>query len=96
MGILALVCTDSIFALQTLQGTYVSGGLLDTGWILSFVLVGLAAFLQISEDKFELRRNSMMEWFHKSDLASYLPLIWVLIAFILLVWANETQHLSKY
>jgi PAS domain S-box-containing protein len=91
MGILALVCTDSIFALQTLQDTYVSGGLLDTGWILSFVLVGLAAFLQISEDKFELRRNSMIRWFHKSDLASYLPLIWVLIAFILLVWANETQ-----
>ncbi|MBZ2165414.1 histidine kinase dimerization/phosphoacceptor domain -containing protein [Methanobacterium spitsbergense] len=90
MGILVLICTDTIFAFQTLQGTYVSGGLLDTGWILSFVLVGLAAFLQASEEKFDFQRFSQIRvWFQRSNLTPYLPLIWVLIAFTLLIWAND-------
>jgi len=76
MGILVLICTDTIFAFQTLNETYVSGGLLDTGWILSFVLVGLAAFLQSSREKFDFQRFSQIRvWFQRSNLTSYLPLI---------------------
>ena len=57
MGVLIMIITDSIYAFQTLQGTYISGGLLDTGWILSFVLVGLAAFLQASNEKNRFEKN---------------------------------------
>ena len=60
MGVLVMIVTDSIYAFQTLQGTYVSGGLLDTGWILSFILVGLAAFLQASNEKIDLKRFSKL------------------------------------
>jgi len=90
MSILVMIVTDSIYAFQTIQGTYILGGLLDTGWILSFVLVGLAAFLQASNEKIDLKRFSyLIIWIQKSNLISYLPFIWVLIAFALLVWAND-------
>lgn len=97
MGVLIMIITDSIYAFQTLQGTYISGGLLDTGWILSFVMVGLAAFLQASNEKIDLKRFSrIIIWIQKSNLVSYLPFIWVLIAFTLLIWANDNPFIQNY
>jgi two-component sensor histidine kinase len=97
IGVLVMIVTDSIYAFQTLQGTYISGGLLDTGWILSFVLVGLAAFLQAINEKIDLKRFShIIIWIQKSNLVNYLPLVWVLIAFTLLVWANDNPFIQNY
>jgi hypothetical protein len=48
LGVIALIIADSIYSYQELQGTYISGGLLDTVWIIGFILVGLAGFLQFS------------------------------------------------
>jgi two-component system, sensor histidine kinase PdtaS len=90
LGILAQVLTDTIFALQTLNGTYISGGLLDTGWIITFILIGIAAFIQASPEKLDLNRYTKIKiWIQRSNFVTYLPLIWVVIAFTLLVWANE-------
>ena len=89
-GILVLIFTDSVFAYQSLQDIYVSGGLLDTGWILSFVLVGLAGFLQFTQEELNFKRFSKIRLsIERSNITTYIPLIWVLIAFILLVWANQ-------
>jgi two-component sensor histidine kinase len=97
MGVLVMIITDSIYAFQTLQGTYVSGGLLDTGWILSFVFVGLAAFLQATNEKIDLKRFSqLIILIKKFNLVAYLPFIWVLIAFTLLVWAKDNQFIQNY
>jgi two-component system, sensor histidine kinase PdtaS len=97
MGILFMVVTDSVYAFQTLQGTYISGGFLDIGWIISFILVGLAAFLQASNEKIDLKRYSqIIIWIQRSNLVSYIPYIWVLIAFTLLIWANNNQSESNY
>ncbi len=96
IGILVQIFTDTIFALQTLQGTYISGGLLDTGWIISFVLIGIAAFIQASPEKLELKRYTQIKiWVQKSNFVTYLPLIWVVIAFTLLTWANENVSHSN-
>ncbi|WP_048190574.1 PAS domain S-box protein [Methanobacterium sp. SMA-27] len=96
IGILVQIFTDTIFALQTLQGTYISGGLLDTGWILSFVLIGIAAFIQASPEKMELKRYTQIKiWVQRSNFVTYLPLIWVVIAFTLLTWANENLSHSN-
>lgn len=95
-GILALIITDSIFSYQTLQGTYVSGGLLDTGWVLSFILIGIAAFIQASEESINLEKYfKMRKWLKNINFSSYLPLLWVVVAFILLAWANENQSKSN-
>jgi two-component system, sensor histidine kinase PdtaS len=96
MGVIALFITDSVYYFQTVQGTYTSGGLLDTGWILSFILFGLAGLLQAFNIHYELNR-----WFkirirlRRSTFISYLPLIWVLIAFILLAWVNENLSVQN-
>ena len=96
IGILVQIFTDTIFALQTLQGTYISGGLLDTGWVLSFVLIAIAAFIQASPEKLELERYTQIKiWIQRSNFVTYLPLIWVVIAFTLLVWANENVAYSN-
>ena len=96
IGILVQIFTDTIFALQSLQGTYISGGLLDTGWIISFVLIGIAAFIQASQEKLELKRYTQIKiWVQKSNFVTYLPLILVVIAFTLLTWANENVSHSN-
>ena len=97
MGILFMIVTDSIYAFQTLQGTYLSGGFLDTGWIISFVFVGLAAFLQATDEKIDLKRYSkLINWIKKFYLVSYLPYLWVLIAFTILLWSNNNEFVSNY
>ena len=91
LGMVALIITDYIYYLQTLQGTYVSGGLLDSGWILSYMLVGLAALLQITGEKYQLI-PPYLSFIKKSSFTSYLPLLLALISFLLLIWANEIQE----
>lgn len=95
LGITSMIITDSIFSYQTIQNTYVSGGLLDTGWVLSFVLIGLAGFLQATEERLNLEKfHEIRKWFEKINFSIYLPLLWVIISFILLVWINENRTLS--
>ena len=97
MGILALIITDSIYAFQTVNGTYISGGLLEIGWVISFISVGLAAFLQGSKQKIDLKNySSFTEWIEKSNLIYYIPFFWVFIAFIILVWSNNNQLMIDY
>ena len=48
------IATNFVFMSQSLQGTYVSGGLLDTGWIVSYLLTGLAGVSQAGSRKFDL------------------------------------------
>jgi len=97
MGIMVMIVSDIIFAVQTSQGTYLSGSLLDTGWITSFVLVGLAAFLQATPEKLDLSRYSqLVNRIQNHSPTSYLPYIGVLIAFIILIWANNNQPDSNY
>jgi PAS domain S-box-containing protein len=37
--------TDTVYAVQSVHGTYVAGGVLDLGWVVTFVLFGVAAWL---------------------------------------------------
>ncbi len=92
LGVISLIVSDCIYSYQTLQGTYISGGILDTGWILGLLLVGLAAILQASDEKYNLYKYiEYLPYATRSSLDSYLPLIWAMIAFILFLWANKIQ-----
>ncbi|MGZ8741739.1 MAG: putative bifunctional diguanylate cyclase/phosphodiesterase [Nocardioides sp.] len=49
-GLLVLSVTDSIYIAQTFrEGGFESGGILDLGWVLSFVLIALAALAPTRE-----------------------------------------------
>nr|WP_319374618.1 PAS domain S-box protein [uncultured Methanobacterium sp.] len=92
LGVIALIVSDCIYSYQNLQGTYISGGLLDIGWIIGILLVGLAAFLHTSGEKYDFYRYiKFLPLAKRSNLVTYLPLFCVLIAFILLFWANRIQ-----
>lgn len=97
LSILFMIFSDIIFAVQTSQGTYISGSLLDTGWVISFVLAGLAAFLQATPEKIDLSRYSkLVNMIQHYNPTSYLPYLWVLIAFIILVWSDNNQSVTNY
>ena len=43
IGMLALLFADAFYTVETLNGVFVAGGLLDTGWMLFYLAVGSAA-----------------------------------------------------
>ena len=48
IGTTVMIGTDFLYTSQSLQNAYVSGGFLDTGWIVAYSLFGLAGILQIN------------------------------------------------
>ena len=83
------IIADSIFDYQSLLGTYVSGGLLDLGWILGTLLVGLAGISQIISFNFkENPEKHPKEYEYLGKLKAsvpYIPYVWLVGAYILLV-----------
>lgn len=49
VSLATLIAADIGYALQTLHGTYRTGGWIDLGWTISFALVGLAGVLQAEQ-----------------------------------------------
>jgi PAS domain S-box len=85
LGIIVTIVSDCIYSYQNLLGTYISGGLLDAGWMIGLLLFGLSAFLHASNEKYDIYPYFKSLPLARSNLTSYLPLIWALIAFILLI-----------
>ena len=87
IGTTAMIGTDVSFLGQSLQKTYVSGGLLDTGWIIAYLLFGLAGVLQANS----LNRDSSFKNLEPSYIQftwpKYLPYIGAGAAYILLMWS---------
>jgi uncharacterized membrane protein YuzA (DUF378 family) len=45
-GLAAMIVTDAIYMRQNLIRTYVAGSLVDNGWIIGYILIGLAGVSQ--------------------------------------------------
>lgn len=97
---LATILTNSIFVYQSLLGIYVSGGPLDMGWMVAFVMAGLAGVLQAnfmiknSNENHDDLNSDLDEDIaeypskrKKNYLTLYLPYLWVFIAYLLLIWS---------
>jgi signal transduction histidine kinase/DNA-binding response OmpR family regulator len=90
-GTTLLIVSDSIFNRQSLDGTYVSGGMVDNGWILAYIMVGLAGLSQAEflrgykhQPNFKYdSRYGQVRW------PLYLPYFAAGIAFALLVWSYD-------
>ena len=89
LAIFSQFVTDNIYSLQSIQGTYISGGLLDTGWIICFLLFGLAALLQMRTEPYELPNLNLKISLKKSDLAIFLIFILIIVSLTLLLWSNQ-------
>jgi signal transduction histidine kinase len=86
-GTAVLLTTDFFFMSQSLQNTYVSGGLLDTGWIASYLLVGLAGILYADSLKFDSSFQAIVPKDIQFIWPLYLPYLLAGATFILLVWS---------
>ena len=84
-GISAYIITDTIFSYFFLNGIYVSGNLIEVGWIIAFILIGNAGILQGNNAKIE-----NLEIMHnrppKHIISSFIPLIWIGTSVFMLIW----------
>jgi signal transduction histidine kinase/DNA-binding response OmpR family regulator len=90
-GISILIITDAIFFRQTLDGTYAAGRIVDMGWPISYVMIGLGGMCQVDvihKGKFSsfMKKNT-----HYGQLTwpLYLPYFCAAGAFALLVWSHD-------
>ncbi|HOK57834.1 MAG TPA: ATP-binding protein [Methanothrix sp.] len=75
LGMGIMIITDLGYAYQEVQGIYVSGSLVDTGWLVAYMLIGIAPLLWVrppSVSPISLKRISY-----------YVPVVWLGLALIL-------------
>ena len=89
LSIAVTIITDVIFSIQIRDGIYVSGSLLDTGWLVSHMLLGLAGLLQASSSPID--QSTALSAFHnrRTIWAPYLPYLGIGAAAILLIWGYD-------
>ncbi|HXB04535.1 MAG TPA: PAS domain-containing sensor histidine kinase [Candidatus Angelobacter sp.] len=75
-GIGAAALSDSTFAYLSANNTYTAGDVIDTGWVVGYAMVALAALWPVSETKTRVRNAPVDMW----QLA--LPLTTVVVAAI--------------
>lgn len=90
-GITFLIVVDAFFFQQTLEGTYISGGFLDFGWPVGYVLIGLAGMSQADAVRKGFFASCQADQPQYGQLAwpLYLPYFCAAGAFALLVWSHE-------
>ncbi len=95
-GFLATIVSDSIFSYQTLLNTYVSGTILDVGWVASVALIGLAGASQMTtiktaKDPTDASRTNYESLSRLRAIVPYLPYLWLIAAYGLLIRGGQTQ-----
>lgn len=81
------IYTDSLFSHQTLTGTYISGGVLDIGWLVSYYLILLAGAWEVLTLDGSERENQKTQISDKqARWVTYLPYIWILTAYGILIY----------
>ena len=90
-AIITLIITDAFFFRLSLEGAYVTGGLLDMGWPVAYVLIGLAGLSQVDA----IHRGAFIEVEDKNPRYGqiswplYLPYFCAAGAFALLIWSRD-------
>ena len=92
LGILVLLITESIYVYQIVHGTYVEGSSTDLGWILGYLILGLAGISQYNHQKLNLDNfiDKYLSWHQNYSITPYLALAGVTAAYISLIWAYNT------
>lgn len=88
-----LIIADSLFSVMSLQGTFLSGGMVDTAYVAGYALIGLAGFMHVkspSSDLFfytEIADDTSLQ----SRLMLLLPLAGAAAAYGFLIWSTHHQ-----
>lgn len=97
MGAFFQIITDFVYTYYTIIGGYKSGDLIDAGWVIGYIFVGLAAITQIKGQKIDFKRfiPKKLFYFNKYNLGTYIPLFLIAIAYISQIWGYNHLH-SNY
>lgn len=92
-GTLVLLITNSIYIYQFIHNSYFSGDPSDIGWIIGYLLIGLAGVSQFNNPKIKL--DFLMEIstniYRNYSFTSYLAVIGVSVGYISLIWAYNAN-----
>ncbi len=85
------IATDAIFMRQSLEGIYLAGGIVDSGWIAGYLLMGLAGIAQVEAVKSGIFSSGSVFQVRnvKNAWPLYLPYLCAVGAFIMLAWSHE-------
>ena len=93
-AIVAAMAADISFSVQSSSETYVPGGLVDLGYVLGYVLFGLAGVYQAEEWRLHPKSISGRTRYDQSAWTRYLPYCGLCTAYLLLVW--NQAHLTSF
>jgi PAS domain S-box-containing protein len=85
------IAADWVFSATSLQGTFVSGGIVDTAYLASYALIGLAGLIQAKAPppgdfwSFAGAENGCL----KRQLILFLPLAGAAMAYAILIWSID-------
>jgi serine phosphatase RsbU (regulator of sigma subunit) len=85
-SIVFLIITDFIFFSESLNGNYVSGELLDVGWIASYAFMGVAGISQANSSKLDFRFEVNESKTVQFIWPLYIPSICIGIIYFLFIW----------
>ena len=85
-AIVASIASDIYFSMESSTETYVSGGLVDLGFVLSYCFFGLAGVYQAENWRGSPNSTSERTRYDQSAWTRYLPYSGLCAAYLLLVW----------
>ncbi|MDR3573958.1 MAG: EAL domain-containing protein [Anaerolineaceae bacterium] len=90
IGATIMLVTDCIFGYENMLGSYVSGSILDFGWVVAFLAFGLAGILQANSLVSNERKSQPVQSTALPSWISYLPYVWLAGAYLLLLQSHST------
>jgi two-component sensor histidine kinase len=91
-SILIQIVADTIYGLQSIAGTYVSGTILDFAWQVGFATFGVAGILelqalhQMDQGYFSKNESGLRQ--KLNTWLTFTPYLWLSIAYLLLIYAE--------
>ena len=92
VGTFIQILASSLYSYQAVQGQYLSGSVTDFMWILSYLAIGLGAVLyKYQKQPTEIGDCSKKSWYMNLSINPLIPLFFIMIAYIIVVWVYYTE-----
>jgi diguanylate cyclase (GGDEF)-like protein len=96
-----MIFTDTTFSYQSAMGIYQSGGWLDIGWMVSYLLIIVGALHQVSVARLKdvLKEPEFAELHHDSlmnRVLSFLPYLWLVLAYLILFNVKKSEYAESF
>ncbi len=90
IGILIKIIIDFTYLYQVVYGIYSTAGLIDLGWVISYIFIILAAITQINDKKIDINGlfSEYLYYLNEIQFNVYMPILLLSIVYILFIWSD--------